>query len=147
MGCINSTAGGNSKDMYLDPNNTLQVYDPSVLIKRIGSEELAFVANLESKTISGGEEFYLISVDWLSDWLKFAKGTAGVSSFNRKIDNTMLIDPQNEFRLRATARFKKEYRAIDKEVWEFYFQRYGGGPVIVFNGECGTVSFVRTVAT
>ena len=134
MGCINSTSGGNTKDMYLDPENTLQVYDPSLPIKRIGSEELAFVANLESKAISGGEEFYLISVNWLSDWLKFAKGAAGVSTFSRKIDNSMLIDPHNEYKLRATARFKKEYRAIDKEVWDFYFQRYGGGPVIVFYG-------------
>ena len=94
MGCINSTEGENTKDMYLDPDNNLKVYDPTIPIKRIGSEELQFVANLESKIVTGGEEFYLISVDWLSEWLNFAKGTNGVRKFSRKIDNKVGIDIQ-----------------------------------------------------
>jgi hypothetical protein len=133
MGCANSKPDG-VRDMYLDPNSVLKVYDPAAGIKHIGSEELAFVGGLEGKAVTGGEEFYLISVDWLTDWLSFAKGTAP-QNFARKIDNSMLIDPQCDYKLRETARFKKEYRAIDKDVWEYYFERYGGGPVIVFYGE------------
>lgn len=134
MGCVNSRDGGRTKDMYLDPENNLRIHDPSIPIKRIGSEELEFVANLESKVVCGAEEFYLISVDWLGDWLRFAKGAGGVSSFSRKIDNSALVDPKYSHKLRASARFKKEYRIIDKEIWNYYFERYGGGPVIVFYG-------------
>lgn len=134
MGCANSKE--NLRDMYLDPDNNLRVFDPSAPIKRIGSEELAYIANLEAKKIEGGEEFYLISVEWLGEWLQFAKGTGGVTSFSKKIDNSVLLDSEHKFKLRSNARFKKDFRAIDKEVWNYYFQRYGGGPVIVFYGTC-----------
>lgn len=134
MGCVNSKGGGDAKDMYLDPDNNLRIHDPSAAVKRVGAEELAFVSSLESKKVTGGEEFYVISVDWLTDWLKFARGSGSTSAFRRKIDNRSLVDPQNP-KLRATARFKKEFRVVDKEVWDYYFERYGGGPVMIFYGK------------
>jgi hypothetical protein len=119
MGCLNSTAQ-QSPDMYLDPGNVLRKFDPSSRGRRVGSEELAFVASQDTNKVNGGEEFYLISVSWLSNWMNFANGN--VVSFSDRIDNKSLIDPANDQKLRATARFKKEYRVIEKSVWNFYFE-------------------------
>lgn len=129
MGCLNSKPPPRL-EMYFDPSGILRKYDPT--LPRNGADELKFVSARDSHVVKGGEEFYLISVDWLGGWVNFAKGNT--SSFNEKINNIPLIDPAKEFKLRATARFKKEFRAIDKEVWNFYFERYGGGPVLVFYG-------------
>ena len=119
MGCLNSTAQ-QAPDMYLDPGNVMRKFDPLNRGRRVGSEELAFVASQDTNKVKGGEEFYLISVAWLSNWMNFANGN--MVSFNDRIDNKSLIDPVNDQKLRATARFKKEYRAIEKSVWNFYFE-------------------------
>ena len=135
MGCINSTSDASSRppEMYLDPGGALVKFDATLLKSHIGSEELNFVSSKDSNKVQGGEEFYLINVKWLSDWMNFVKGNQAV--FNDKIDNSSLIDSSNEFKLRATARFKKEYRVIERVIWTYYFERYGGGPVLVFYGK------------
>ncbi len=128
MGCINST--NRPPEMYLDPSGILVKYDASSIKTRIGSEELSFVSSKDSNKVLGGEEFYLINIKWLSDWMNFAKGNIAV--FNDKIDNSSLVDSSNEFKLRATARFKKEYRVIERVICTYYFESYGGGPALVF---------------
>ena len=118
--------------MYMNPSSELVIFDPTIVKNGLGSHQLAFVAARDSIKIQGGAEFYLIHIDWLAKWLQFATGET--NKFLSKINNTDLIDESNDYKLKSTARFKKQYRVFDKIAWEYLFQRYGGGPVIYFYG-------------
>jgi hypothetical protein len=100
--------------------------------KHDAKAELHFVAAWDASVVTGGQEMYLISKKWVQQWVSFARG--GPSGFNDPIDNSALVDDIHPDRFKGTARFKHDYRLVDKEVWEFYFSNYGGGPVLYIKG-------------
>jgi hypothetical protein len=127
--------------MYLDPADMLVAY-PGGRKKHDAAAEWKFVSDNDAPVVGGGEEYYLINSLWLTSWANFAAPpvdvTAGApapappAAFYDPIDNNPLIDVNNEYALRRNAKFKKEYRAISKAVWDFLFSLYGGGPVLLF---------------
>ena len=60
------------------------------------------------------------------------------------IDNYILMDAHKE-RLRPNAKPKKDFRPINKSVWEFFFHLYGGGPVITLKGKAILTSYSPVV--
>jgi hypothetical protein len=94
-------------------------------------EELQFVSAFDRTPVSGGDECYIISEVWLNSWLEYVKGEKDEVGV---INNSDLIDETTK-QFKSTAIFKTDYRTINKVVWEYYFQAYGGGPVIAFYGK------------
>ncbi len=131
MGCVNSVPRPPS--MYLDPKGTLKVYDPNAAPKHNPKMQYKHVASKDAVKVRGGEEFYIISVAWLSQWIEYTSEKIPV--FTLPIDNTPLVDSSNPSRLSKEVRFKKDFRLVEKQVWEYYFELYGGGPVMVLYGK------------
>jgi hypothetical protein len=131
MGCITSVP--QASIMYLDPEGKLRVHNPTDIPPHSSSLQLKHIASLETSKIRGGEEFYLISKAWLAKWIDFTNGN--VPKFTSPIDNSVLVDPNDDRKMLASAEFKKDYRLVRKQVWEYYFMMYGASPVIVLKGE------------
>ena len=75
-------------------------------------------------------EWYLISVEWLDAWVSFAKGLSDEPP--GMINNAGLIDVNNPFMLKENVVVKENFRCVCQEVWIFFFEKYGGGPIIYF---------------
>lgn len=131
MGCINSVPQASL--MYKDPAGNLHVYNPSEAPNHSPSMQVKHVATREQGKVRGGEEFYLITRSWLTQWIEFTKGD--VPKFATRIDNSLLIDPSDANKLLSTVEFKKDYRLVRKEVWEYYFELFGASPIIVLTGK------------
>lgn len=106
-----------------------------------------FVASHDSNVMKGGNECYIITVTWLNTWLAYAKGIMicnKIISLNHgigeskeippKIDNSSLVERSDKYQVRSNLVVKVDFRPISKDVWEYYFKKYGGGPIIVFYG-------------
>jgi hypothetical protein len=135
MGCLNSTSASADKateedqQMYYDPAQELIAFDRNY--EHLAANELKFISEHDQVVMRAGDECYVISVAWLNLWLEFVKGNRNPP---KGIDNKVLIDSENNRKLRRTIVSKKDYRPVCKAVWEFYFVAYGGGPIILFHG-------------
>lgn len=118
--------------MYYAPDNTLVVYNRRFHHSK--ADELEFVSSHDTVVMSGGDECYVVSAPWLQKWIAYVKGEnlEGVGP----ITNLSLIDPANTFHIKSNIVVKRDYRPVCKSVWEYYFAAYGGGPVIMFYGNC-----------
>jgi hypothetical protein len=133
MGCTNSISKHYLvPDMYMDSSGTLKAFYPDKELIHDPKAELSFISTRDASVVAGGEEMYLISKQWISEWISFAQGEQ--PGFNKRIDNKSLVDPNNRNRFRSSARFKADFRLVDKHVWDFYFKHYGGGPVLFLFG-------------
>eukprot|EP01038_Epipyxis_sp_PR26KG_P006562 gene6562-9019_t len=92
-----------------------------------GGVELRFVSSHDKYIFQPGDDCYLILAAWLSAWLEFAMGKS--KFVPGEINNYLLVDANKEHVV-SSVRTKKDYRTIKKEVWEYLFERYGGGPAI-----------------
>jgi len=87
------------------------------------SDELAYVLQhdtLESTT------WYLVDAKWMREWAHFAKARTG--QVPGPIDNTRLVD--NRGVPRPGLKPSDDYRGVNKSIWTFWQNRYGGGPVV-----------------
>lgn len=130
MGCTNSVPDaldmGALPAMYRDPQDRLIVFDGNSRRKHDPAIEWAFVVDNDASEVEGGLEYYLINSSWLRDWKRFAaQEDPTITTFYNPIDNSVLVDEDDDYALSRTARFKKDYRVVDKKLWEFMFQAYG----------------------
>jgi hypothetical protein len=87
-------------------------------------------------------EWYLIHSEWLRDWKMFVnnKRTSNVYGSRKSkikevgildpgpITNYMLMDENNQ--PKEGLQKSKHYRGINREVWQQFYNTYGGGPVL-----------------
>lgn len=163
MGCTSSKEGvappgellGSKPLIYLDPDDRQVEHQPNKHKTNDLTKEWAYVSGNDSSVVSGGEEYYLISSIWLQRWLDAARPGESDKPKTAKnvgpINNSSLLREDDDYSLRENVKFKKDYRAVSKKVWEFFFQTYGeiachlrfcnacnnssvegGGPVILF---------------
>lgn len=127
--CVNSSESPTSEiQFYKDHTGVTREFLHSG--KHVPEDELKFVAARDSFVMKPNDEWYLINVDWLAQWLEFAKGTANIAPGH--ITNTDLVDGKNPKRLRANITVKRDFRCVCKDVWNHFYERYGGGPVLFF---------------
>ena len=91
-------------------------------------EELAQITRLDAgDTPSEGQEYwYIISVQWLRAWLRFAKQQGAMPGM---IDNSVLFAGSNE--IHPHVRLRRDYRLINEATWTAVYGLYHGGPEIV----------------
>lgn len=78
-----------------------------------------------------GEFWYAISAKWISNWLLFiAKPHASNQVEPGEICNQELLDDAGNS-IRKDVNIKTHFRLINQRTWDFYVERYGGGPTIV----------------
>lgn len=133
MGCCNSQPSA-PLHAYYNSLGSLVRYEPPQ--NHNPKEEFEHVEKVDSQRFNPGDECYLISAQWLNDWIKFSmsyrtRGSAGKAP--QPINNSMLLDVSGAH-VRTDVQSKHDYREVNQKVWEYLFKFYGGGPVIVFKG-------------
>ena len=128
------------------------------LIKEL-EEFYKIESNYEQKKYSNDQiEAYLIYKPWFENWKKYVnyedykrKAQINSKNFNFKTqseyypgeinNNNLLVDPSNFYNdgnmddienivVKSDINQREELKIIDKEIWDFFVNRYGGGPVI-----------------
>lgn len=81
-----------------------------------------------------GETWFAIDAKWINSWLLFVSKYKGDEKFNPgEIDNMCLISDSlvnGTFQLREDVSIKKHFRMINRASWEYYQDKYQGGPAI-----------------
>jgi len=133
--CVNSDSSPQKHEVqfYKDCNGNSREFSANVVHKY--NEELNFVSALDSFVMKPNDEWYVINVDWLSHWLEFAKGMAPLPP--GQISNSDLVDDTKPKKLRSNLAVKRDFRCVCKEVWNFFYEKYGGGPVLYFHVPSG----------
>merc|ERR1711924_546883 len=70
--------------------------------------------------------FYLIDLEWLSKWRAFVYEDGLPPG---PIDNSRLVDPQTSIPQKNMV-LKDDYRGVNQALWNFWSERYGGGPAV-----------------
>eukprot|EP00931_Biecheleriopsis_adriatica_P103763 TRINITY_DN78555_c0_g1_i1.p1 TRINITY_DN78555_c0_g1~~TRINITY_DN78555_c0_g1_i1.p1 ORF type:complete len:501 (+),score=89.57 TRINITY_DN78555_c0_g1_i1:72-1574(+) len=70
--------------------------------------------------------WYLVDVRWLTEWKHFVTHKGPLPG---AIDNSRLIDRETG-RPRPGLRPVDDYRGVNSAIWNFWHQRYDGGPVV-----------------
>ena len=98
-------------------------------LERRRRKESSELAALDSTEISPGQHWYMISQNWLSQWLRFRSGGETVPG---PIDNSDLLYHSNGSlpNPRSGLIRGKHYRGVNEAVWSYLFEVYGGGPAI-----------------
>ena len=122
---------------YKDCNGILKEY--RVGCRHKADDELSFVSTLDSFVMKPNDEWYVINVDWLSQWLEFAKGMIPIAP--GPISNINLVDEAKPRKLRSNLAVKRDFRCVCKEVWNFFYEKYGGGPILYFHGMTKIIMF------
>lgn len=86
-------------------------------------EERAIIKQYDT---AEAETFYLIDLTWLSEWRNFAFKEGPIPG---PIDNSRLVDPQTGVAQSGLA-LKDDYRGVNQALWDFWHERYGGGPAV-----------------
>ena len=148
MGCASSLPHQTMKEMeylenyrevYFDSSGRLVKYNPHSTITAI--EELKFVQENDKNPLRPGDECYIISTSWLSNWARFVNGHA--TEFVGPIRNEGLVSITDKQKMKIRVKLKKDYRTVNKVVWEFLFLCHGGGPVIYFSGEVAIICWME----
>ncbi len=127
MGCVNSAPVVQG---YYDPDGTMVFFEHPK--QHSAKKEFVYVSGQDSKQFHVGDSCYIISSTWHSAWADFVtnKTRYPPGPINNKV---LFLFNGDSFR--TDLKPKKDYRPINKAVWEFYFRKYGGGPTITFSGE------------
>lgn len=131
--CTNSKSGIASKPQvaYYNFQGTLVRHAPQE--SHDTDAEFEFVTKHDKPSVEAGEECYIVQANWLSAWLKSISEETNVP-FTEEISNRNLLD-ENGLSIRQSEILpKKDFRPVSRAVWEFLFEKYGGGPVIAFRG-------------
>jgi len=70
--------------------------------------------------------FYLIDLNWLAEWRNFAFKDGPLPG---PIDNSRLVDPETG-KPKSGLLLKDDYRGVNEALWNFWHERYGGGPAV-----------------
>ncbi|CAG8734379.1 6202_t:CDS:10 [Acaulospora morrowiae] len=96
-----------------------------ILLEHRRRKEKNDIDRMNSKTIGGGEYWYMISTTWLQCWHTFIAGGLLPGS----IDNTIFL--REDGRPRPGMRRGIHYSAVNVKVWTYFEHSYGGGPTVV----------------
>lgn len=135
MGCIQGKAHG--IHAYYDPTGRLVTFEHPK--KHSPKRELTYVSTNDSTKFNAEDECFIISTIWHTEWIDFVMKKT--SKPPGEITNTLLL--QDKDNLRPGLKPRKDYRPINKLVWEFLFRLYGGGPVITFKGKTSVFIFTK----
>jgi ubiquitin carboxyl-terminal hydrolase 20/33 len=93
--------------------------------------EAAAISELDTRQINSerGEQWHLIDTHWLNEFLAFRDGRQRNPPGPITNDRLVIEDGQPRVGLRRGV----NYRAVNPQVWDYLFGRYGGGPVIKRN--------------
>lgn len=93
------------------------------------AEEDRAISELDSKAIESGEQWYLMESRWLLQWQDFRNGASRVPP-GPITNHLLLLNPQSD--IPRPNLFKgRHYRGVNRHVWKYLYERYGGGPEIV----------------
>jgi hypothetical protein len=99
-------------------------YEKSLHMRRRLEEKE--VAALDSTTlISKGQHWYLIHSEWLRAWHLFKQDDVPPGP----ISNHALLDEHSQPLKHLRKAY--HYRGVNQQVWDYFYQRYGGGPPII----------------
>mmetsp|Transcript_27996 Transcript_27996/g.34142 ORF Transcript_27996/g.34142 Transcript_27996/m.34142 type:complete len:167 (+) Transcript_27996:319-819(+) len=81
--------------------------------------------------------WYLISTHWVTQWKNFVQNNQPKTGRGTwlgvlppgEVSNKTLLD--DEGRPRKNLKIALHYRGINKKVWDFFMETYGGGPAII----------------
>ena len=129
MGCCNSKETTVSVQLhYHNSTGSLVSYDSNQEVpSRI--DEAKFVAGFEESYMQPKDIIYVINAKWLKIWQDYSQGIIDRSKVG-KIGNHELCS--DSVTLRSDLQLKHDYLPVCQEVWEYYFNHYGGGAVIYF---------------
>jgi len=94
--------------------------------------ELEEVVQRDSNEIQKGDICFIIEITWLNQWLAFThKHTAPPPL---EISNGLLLtDGKNGREMIEGKRAVVDFRVVNEKVWNYFHERYNGGPIITFN--------------
>mmetsp|Transcript_3430 Transcript_3430/g.5190 ORF Transcript_3430/g.5190 Transcript_3430/m.5190 type:complete len:915 (-) Transcript_3430:35-2779(-) len=95
--------------------------------KKQREQEKRKIQEQDTTAIGEGEFWYIIDSRWLNIWREFALEEARMVRPG-PIDNSRLLLPDG--RVRSGLQKAKDYRGVNKNVWDVFYSTYGGGPVI-----------------
>jgi hypothetical protein len=130
MGCNNSSVAiiHDPLDAYYEPNGNL--IRNKLVTYHNSAEELKFISVRDSRGYNIDDDCYIISSEWLSSWLDFAMEKSSKSP--GRISNELLLTNLKVFDV--SVKPKKDFKPIHRDIWEYFFILYGGGPVFTFKG-------------
>lgn len=85
------------------------------------------VRELDTKEIGEGEYWYLMEASWLGSWIKFKRDNGPLPD---PISNHLLLEPDG-IKPKSNLKPEQHFRGVNKNVWNFFMEQYGGGPTIV----------------
>ena len=97
-------------------------------------EEIEKIASYDNIEWKGADEVYLIHAGWMKKWLSFVDKKTNKAP--KRISNKELMSAAGDS-IRKDVEIKTDFRPVSRDVWQYYFLKYGGGPVIYFNMPLG----------
>merc|ERR1719229_390584 len=107
------------------------------------TEELARVASIEADLLKlltslwwmGGNFRYIVSSKWFREWRSFVGvGDPSPTTKNRPpspVNNLDLFELDGSVRADLCEGVENDFVKLEQPVWDFFFQMYGGSPVIL----------------
>jgi hypothetical protein len=114
---------------YYEPTGELVLFEYPK--QHAARREFDYVQAHDITKFHPGMDCYVVPADWHTSWIEFV--TKATPKPPGPINNKLLLDEKG--RVKPGLKHKKEFRPISKSVWQYYFKRYGGGPVILFQGK------------
>jgi len=100
----------------------------NLFLEEGGKKERKEIQAIDSQCKDSEDEpWYLISEKWLQQWRKFINDDDTLPP--GQVANNDLVNEQGV--PLPNLKPKKHYRAVKKEVWDYFISIYGGGPVII----------------
>lgn len=121
----------NYQQVYFDSTGKLHKFNPN--LNPSIADQLKFIKENDKVPMKAGDECYVVSTAWLSEWFAYVSGDGDVT-FVGPIRNDHLVSLTNKEKMKMKVKLKEDFRTVNKKIWEYYFECYGGGPVIYFSG-------------
>lgn len=110
-------------NLYAPEADPLLEVESVRIARERAAEERAFVRRHDSAT---ADVWYLVDVEWLATWKRFVTGHGELPG---PIDNSRLVNPRTGAP-NPGLQASEDYRGVNSDVWQFWLQRYGGGPCV-----------------
>lgn len=140
MGCCSSKEKSefleNEKELYYRNLGGFMISYSACQDSPSREDESTFIADFDKSYMQPGDVMYIINSKWLSGWHAYIHGTGDRSKVGQ-IDNNNLYSFAGRVSLRKGLVVNHDYKPVCREVWEYYFQHYGGTPVIYFHVPSG----------
>ena len=95
----------------------------------VGVHQLSKRRKKEKKFVKENDEvdcesYYIIEINWLRTWKNFTEG----GDLPPPIENQKLIGKSGQ--VKEWLKIAQDYRILNKKIWNFLLEQYGGGPTI-----------------